>query len=195
MHDIERQQRLLNWLQAEQAIRGRLANPGTITLEQASKLSPKEFFDAIGNGDLPCPPFGDLIDFIPLEWEPGRFLFQGTPDQRHYNPLGRVHGGYAASLLDSCMGCAIHTQLQQGQGYTTLDLRISYLRALTSETGPIRAEGHVVHLGRSTAVAEGRLYDIDDRLYAVGSTTCMILELSHSAPKSISNKTRSVTTI
>ncbi|WP_163341433.1 PaaI family thioesterase, partial [Escherichia coli] len=89
-----------------------------------------------------------------------RFLFQGTPDRRHYNPLGSVHGGYAASLLDSCMGCAIHTRLQAGQGYTTTDLRISYLRALTDKVGPVRAEGRVVHLGRSTAVAEGRLYDV-----------------------------------
>ncbi len=105
-------------------------------------------------------------------------LFQGTPDRRHYNPLGSVHGGYAASLLDSCMGCAIHTRLQAGQGYTTTDLRISYLRALTDKVGPVRAEGRVVHLGRSTAVAEGRLYDVDDRLYAVGSTTCLVLHMA-----------------
>lgn len=104
--------------------------------------------------------------------------FQGTPDRRHYNPLGSVHGGYAASLLDSCMGCAIHTRLQAGQGYTTTDLRISYLRALTDKVGPVRAEGRVVHLGRSTAVAEGRLYDVDDRLYAVGSTTCLVLHMA-----------------
>lgn len=88
-----------------------------------------------------------------------------------------MHGGYAATLLDSCMGCAVHTQLKTGQGYTTMDLRINYVRAITASTGPIRAEGRVVHLGRSTALAEGRLYDVDDRLYAVGSTTCMILDL------------------
>lgn len=88
-----------------------------------------------------------------------------------------MHGGYAATLLDSCMGCAVHTRLQPGQGYTTMDLRISYVRAITSRVGPLRAEGRIVHLGRSTALAEGRLYDVDDRLYAVGSTTCMILDL------------------
>ncbi|MGE8358748.1 PaaI family thioesterase [Pseudomonas sp.] len=175
MNTTTRDEKLAAWLAAEQAMRARLAQPGTLTLAQVSELQPQEFFDGIGNGDLPCPPFGHLVDFIPLEWESGRFVFQGTPDARHYNPLGSIHGGYAATLLDSCMGCAIHTQLKRGQGYTTTDLRISYVRALTSKVGPVRAEGRIVHLGRSTALAEGRIYDVDDRLYAVGSTTCLIL--------------------
>ncbi|WP_068825832.1 PaaI family thioesterase [Pseudomonas sp. BMS12] len=177
MQDQSREERLIAWRQAEQQARTKLAEPGTLPLKQVSTMSAQEFFDRIGNGELPSPPFGHLIDFIPLEWEPGRFLFQGTPDSRHYNPLGSVHGGYAATLLDSCMGCAVHTQLQPGQGYTTLDLRISYVRALTASTGPIRAEGKILHLGRSTALAEGRIYDVDDRLYAVGSTTCMVFDL------------------
>ena len=177
MQTTDREQILANWLEAERNARARLGEPGTLSLKQVSELSAQEFFDRIGSGELPSPPFGHLVDFIPLEWEPGRFLFQGTPDARHYNPLGSVHGGYAATLLDSCMGCAVHTQLKAGQGYTTMDLRISYVRAITASTGPIRAEGRVVHLGRSTALAEGRLYDVDDRLYAVGSTTCMILDL------------------
>lgn len=171
------EQRLHAWQQAEEDARARLGEPGTLSLKQVSELSAQEFFDRIGRGQLPSPPFGHLVDFVPLEWEPGRFLFQGTPDSRHYNPLGTVHGGYAATLLDSCMGCAVHTQLEPGQGYTTLDLRISYVRALTSSTGPVRAEGKVIHLGRSTALAEGRIYDVNDRLYAVGSTTCMIFDL------------------
>ncbi|UVE16310.1 PaaI family thioesterase [Pseudomonas sp. LS44] len=178
MSTSTREDKLASWLAAEQAMRARLAAPGTLSLPQVSELSPQEFFDRIGNGELPCPPFGDLIDFIPLEWASGRFVFQGTPDARHYNPMGSVHGGYAATLLDSCMGCAIHTQLQAGQGYTTTDLRISYVRGLTASTGPVRAEGRIVHIGRSTALAEGRIYDVDDRLYAVGSTTCLILNLS-----------------
>lgn len=177
MQEHSREERLITWQQAEQEARARLAEPGTLSLKQVSALSAQEFFDRIGSGELPSPPFGHLIDFIPLEWESGRFLFQGTPDSRHYNPLGSVHGGYAATLLDSCMGCAVHTQLQPGQGYTTIDLRISYVRALTASTGPIRAEGKIVHLGRSTALAEGRIYDVDDRLYAVGSTTCMVFDL------------------
>lgn len=177
MQDQSREERLIAWRQAEQQARTKLAEPGTLSLKQVSTMSALEFFDRIGNGELPSPAFGHLIDFIPLEWESGRFLFQGTPDSRHYNPLGSVHGGYAATLLDSCMGCAVHTQLQPGQGYTTIDLRISYVRALTASTGPIRAEGKIVHLGRTTALAEGRIYDVDDRLYAVGSTTCMVFDL------------------
>lgn len=172
-----REEKLAAWQAAEQAIRARLAAPGSMSLAQVSELLPLEFFGRIGNGELPSPPFGQLLDFVPLEWEPGRFVFQGTPDARHYNPLGSIHGGYAASLLDSCMGCAIHTRLKRGQGYTTTDLRISYVRALSGKVGPIRAEGRIVHLGRSTALAEGRLYDVDDRLYAVGSTTCLILDM------------------
>ncbi|WP_296217774.1 PaaI family thioesterase [Pseudomonas sp. UBA2684] len=177
MHSPSRDEKLATWLAAEQAMRAKLAAPGTMSLAQVSELQPQAFFDGIGNGELPSPPFGHLLDFIPLEWEAGRFVFQGTPDARHYNPLGSIHGGYAATLLDSCMGCAIHTQLQRGQGYTTTDLRISYVRALSSTVGPIRAEGRIVHVGRSTALAEGRIYDIDDRLYAVGSTTCLILSM------------------
>lgn len=177
MNTPSREEKLAAWLAAEQAIRASLAAPGSMSLAQVSELQPLEFFERIGRGELPSPPFAHLLDFIPLEWEPGRFVFQGSPDGRHYNPLGSVHGGYAATLLDSCMGCAIHSRLKQGQGYTTTDLRVSYVRALSGSVGPIRAEGRIVHLGRSTALAEGRIYDLDDRLYAVGSTTCLILDM------------------
>ncbi len=175
MQPIATQELIALWQAQEQAMRARLAGPGTLTLAQVSALSPSEFFDGIGNGELPSPPIGTLMDFVPIEWGPGLFVFQGTPDERHYNPLGSVHGGYAATLLDSCMGCAIHTRLQQGQGYTTLELRISYVRALSASTGPVRAEGKAIHVGRSTALAEGRIYDAEGKLYATASTTCMIL--------------------
>lgn len=172
-----RDEKLSLWLEEERAIRESLGAAGTMRLADVALLEPREFFEGIGRGDLPCPPIGELMDFTPLRWSPGEFVFQGTPDERHYNPLGSVHGGYAATLLDSCMGCAIHTRLKKGQGYTTLDLRISYVRALSHSVGPVRAEGKVIHIGRSTALAEGRLYDVDDRLYAIGSTTCMILNM------------------
>ncbi|MDY7561379.1 PaaI family thioesterase [Pseudomonas sp. 10B1] len=178
MQILSREEKTAQWLAEEHASRTRLANPGTTSLADVSALTPAEFFNGIGNGELPCPPFGELVDFIPIEWSLGRFVFQGTPSVRHYNPLGTVHGGYAATLLDSCMGCAIHTQLKKGQGYTTLDLRVSFVRAMGSHTGPVRAEGKVIHLGRSTALAEGRLYDVDDRLYATGTTTCMIFDMT-----------------
>lgn len=175
---LSREEKLAQWIAEERDVRARLGAPGSTSMADVSTMWPAEFFEGISSGELPSPPIGDLVDFIPLEWSPGRFVFQGTPDARHYNPLGTVHGGYAATLLDSCMGCAIHTQLKKGQGYTTLDLRISYVRAMGSHTGPVRAEGKVIHVGRSTALAEGRLYDVDDRLYAIGTTTCMIFDLT-----------------
>lgn len=178
MQNLSRDEKLSLWLAEEQAVRARLGAVGTTGLAEVASMEPLEFLDGIGRGDLPCPPIGALMDFVPLRWSPGEFIFQGTPDQRHYNPLGSVHGGYAATLLDSCMGCAIHTRLKKGQGYTTLDLRISYVRALSHSVGPVRAEGTVIHVGRSTALAEGRLYDVDGRLYATGSTTCMILNMN-----------------
>ncbi|MCI8210418.1 thioesterase [Pseudomonas sp. S25] len=178
MSTLSRDEKLSLWLQEEKAIRDRLGAAGTLRMADVAALEPYEFFEGIGRGELPCPPIGELMDFVPLHWSPGEFVFQGTPDERHYNPLGSVHGGYAATLLDSCMGCAIHTRLKKGQGYTTLDLRISYVRALNLAVGPVRAEGKVIHVGRSTALAEGRLYDVDDRLYAIGSTTCMIISMS-----------------
>lgn len=109
MEQPGREDRLNAWIATERAARARLGASGTLELAQVAALSPQEFFDRIGSGQLPCPPYGELVDFVPIEWSEGRFLFQGTPDRRHYNPLGSVHGGYAASLLDSCMGCAIHT--------------------------------------------------------------------------------------
>jgi uncharacterized protein (TIGR00369 family) len=176
MNDAEREARLAAWLSAEEVMRAQLGPVGTVPIADAIAMSPPAFFDAIGRGELPRPPMGELMDFVPVEWASGYFVFQGTPDARHYNPLGSVHGGYAATLLDSCMGCAVHSRLEAGQGYTTTDLRITYIRALRAGVGPVRAEGRVVHVGRSTAVAEGRLYDVEDRLYAIGSTSCLILE-------------------
>lgn len=175
MQTLTRDEKLASWRQAEADKRATLASPGVIGMATVMNMTPAAFFDGIGAGQLPAPPLGALLDFVPIEWGNGFFVFQGTPDTRHYNPLGSVHGGYAATLLDSCIGCAIHTRLAQGQGYTTSDLRVSYLRAMTANTGPVRAEGRVIHLGRSTAVAEGRLFDVDGRLYAIGSATCLIL--------------------
>ena len=178
MHSTARDETLALWHQQEQDVRARLGKAGSMSLAQVSQLSPQAFFDGISNGELPHPPIGELMGFVPISWTSGSFIFQGTPGPQHYNPLGSVHGGYAATLLDTCMGCAVHTQLKQGQGYTTLDLRISYVRALTDKTGPIRAEGTLIHLGRSTALAEGRIYDAEGRLYATGTTTCMILDMN-----------------
>ena len=114
--------------------------------------------------------------------DPGEAEFVCTPGERHTNPLGTVHGGLAATLLDSAMGCAVHTTLEPGIGYTTAELKINYIRAMTPQTGPVHAVGKVVHVGRQMAVAEGRLTGADGRLYATGSTTCLVFPLPPAKP-------------
>ena len=123
-------------------------------------------------------PIADHTGFGLVEVESGRAVFAGTPALRHYNPLGTVHGGYAATLLDSCMGCAVHTALPKGTGYTTLEFKVSLVRPITADTGPVRAEGKLVSGGRRVATAEGRLTDSSGRLLAHATTTCLVFEAS-----------------
>jgi uncharacterized protein (TIGR00369 family) len=132
------------------------------------------FLQAMIDGAMPAPPIAETLGFRLVEVSDGRALFRGTPAFRHYNPIGVVHGGYAATLLDSAVGCAVHATLKKGEGYTTLELKLNLVRAITQETGPVEAEGRIVHRGRSVATAEGYLRDADGRLYAHATTTCMI---------------------
>ena len=104
-------------------------------------------------------------------------MFESIPDRRHYNPIGSVHGGYAATLLDSCMGCAVHTLLAVGEGYTTIEFKVAFTRPMTIETGRVRAVGLAINRGRRTALAEGRLVDARDRLLAHGTSTCLIFPI------------------
>jgi uncharacterized protein (TIGR00369 family) len=106
----------------------------------------------------------------------------GTPGAMHYNPLGVVHGGYAATLLDSACGCAVHASLTGEQAYTTLELKVAFHRAMTSGTGPVRAEGKVLSIGRRVAFAEGRIVDANGRLYATGTSTLLVFERNASRP-------------
>jgi uncharacterized protein (TIGR00369 family) len=122
------------------------------------------------------PPITETLDFDLIEVEEGRAVFEGTPGAHAYNPLGVVHGGYAATLLDSACGCAVHASLTARQAYTTLELKIQYHRALTTETGPVRAEGRVVTFGRRVAFAEGRLIDASGRLYAPATSTLLVFD-------------------
>lgn len=122
-------------------------------------------------------PYGVLVGFRPVAVEEGQVVFEGTPGETHYNPQGIVHGGYAASILDSCMGCAVETMLAAGITYTTVELKINYVRAMTASTGTVRAVGSAIHTGRRMATAEGRLLDTNDKLIAHGSTTCMVMPI------------------
>lgn len=131
---------------------------------------------AIAAGDLPPAPIAELFGFGVVTVEEGRVVFAGTPAAEHYNPIGTVHGGYAATLLDSAMGCAVHTTLPAGSGYTTADLQVKFVRPMTDQTGEVRCEGVVLHAGRRQAIAEGRLVRAaDGKLLAHGTTTCLIL--------------------
>lgn len=125
-------------------------------------------------GELPAPPMARLMDIKLIHVESGHAIFTGTPQEFHYNPLGTVHGGFGATMLDSAMGCAVHSTLAAGDIYTTLEFKINFLRALTHETGEVRGIGRVIHSGRTTAIAEGRIEDASGKLYALATTTCAI---------------------
>lgn len=141
----------------------------------AQTLSGLEHLQRIVAGELPAPPFGSGFGMQPLEVEAGRVVFTATPSREHYNLIGTVHGGYIATLLDSAMGCAVLSNLPAGARWTTLELKINYLRAISAETGVIRCEGTTIHAGRTTALAEGRITDARGKLLAHGTTTCLIM--------------------
>lgn len=138
-------------------------------------MSGIDFLRAIRDGRLPPPPIADLLGFKLVEVEPGHAVFEVTPGEQHYNPIGVVHGGLAMTLLDSAMGCSVQTQMAAGGGYTTLEAKTNLVRAVTEKTGLLRAIGKVVHVGRRMATAEGRLVDTAGKLYAHASTTCIVL--------------------
>jgi len=134
-----------------------------------------QYIQAIFDGELPAPPISLLMGFRGVEAEPGRALFEMEPGPEHYNPIGSVHGGVALTLLDSAMGCAVHTLLDAGVGYTTVEVKTNFVRPITLETGLIRCEGIVLHKGSRVATAEGKLTDSNGKLLAHGTTTCLIL--------------------
>ena len=130
---------------------------------------------AMARGEVPAPPIAELIGMEVVEVEKGRVIFALTPGFQHYNPIGLVHGGITATLLDSAMGCAVHTTLEPGQGYGTLDLSTRFVRPLTADTGRILCEGVVVHRGRSTATTEGRVWaEESGKLLAHGSGSALV---------------------
>jgi uncharacterized protein (TIGR00369 family) len=132
------------------------------------------FLQAIIDGTLPQPPIAELMGFHLIEVEDGRAVFEGVPEFRHYNPIGTVHAGFAATLLDSALGCAIFSTLTKGDAWTTLELKLNLVRPLTKDSGPVRAQGHIIHRGRTVATAQGELKDGAGKLYAHATTTCMI---------------------
>jgi uncharacterized protein (TIGR00369 family) len=136
-----------------------------------------DFLQSVVRGEVSGPPIAHLIGFHLSEVANGRVVFTCEPHESHYNPLGSVHGGVVATLLDSAMGCAVHSTLPAGRFYTTLEIKVNYIRPVGVGNGLVRAIGETIHSGRQTATAEARLVDESGRLYAHGTTTCLVFDL------------------
>ena len=149
---------------------------GTVSADKQKAMSGLEFVQGLVNGTLPLNTMAETLVYDVIEAVSGGVVITAMPNGAHLNPSGTVHGGYAATLLDSCMGLAIRSTLDKGFGSTTLEFKISLQRPITPETGPIRAEGVVLSRGRRIGTAEGRITDGQGRLLAHGTTTCLIFE-------------------
>lgn len=146
-------------------------------LDAASTLSGLEFMTAVFEGKLPSPPIAATMAIAGAEVQEGKAVFVGQPDESLYNPIGVVHGGFAMTILDSAMGCAVHTTLAAGERYTSLETKVNFVRPITKETGPVRCEGTVLHRGGKIATAEGRLVaESSGKLLAHGTTTCLVIQ-------------------
>ncbi|WP_019645059.1 PaaI family thioesterase [Novispirillum itersonii] len=148
---------------------------GVLPLAEISAEDGMTYLNGILEGRHPAPPIARTLGFGLGEISPGHAVFEGTPTEDHYNPIGTVHAGFAATLLDSCMACSVHTTLKAGEAYTTLEFKINLVRAITVKTGPVRAIGTLIHRGSRIATAEGKLVDADGKIYATATTTCMIM--------------------
>lgn len=171
---------LNEWLAREQTLRARQAQH-TAADPDAARLTREtdglQWMQAMMLGQLPGPSIGHTMDFLLVEVGPGRAVFQGTPGQKYFNPMGGVHGGWYATLLDSALGCAVHTRMPAGRGYTTTQLNMNIVKAIGPKVQRVRAIGEVVHCGRQLATAQARLEGPDGTLYAHATTNCLVFEL------------------
>ena len=150
---------------------------GVVPNEAKKSMTGLQLLTGVMEGKLPPPPIQETLKFRLIEVKRGEVVFAGTPTFAFYNPLGSVHGGYTTALLDSCMSCAVHSTLETGYSYATLEVKINFVRAITTETGEVRAEGKVINVGKRIGTAEGRLVDSAGKIYAHGTTTCLIFPL------------------
>ena len=172
--------RLDQWLAQEREVAQRIeagVGCGVARPEQVAGRSGLEVMLAMLRGELPWPPIARTLDFQLMEVEAGRAVFQGTPGPNHLNPMGSVHGGWYATLLDSALGCAVHTMMPPGRGYTTAELGVNLVKSIGPKVQRVRAEGKVLHCGRQLATAEARLFGPDGTLYAHATTTCLVFEM------------------
>ncbi len=147
------------------------------TARAAKRMAGLDFLLAMRDGRVPAAPIADLVGLSIGAVEAGRVAMRLVPAEYHYNPIGTMHGGILATLLDSVLGCAVHTTLPAGRGYTSLEIKVNYVRAVTEASGELSAEGVVVHGGRRSAVAEAKVVDARGRLCATASTTCLVFDL------------------
>jgi uncharacterized protein (TIGR00369 family) len=147
-----------------------------IGAETSKTMTGLDYLRAIERGDIPPPPIAKLLGFRLKRVDLGEAVFELEPGEHHYNPIGMVHGGVASTLLDSAMGCAVHSTLPAGTGYSTIELKINFIRPLSSKTGKVLCEARVIHTGGRIATAEGKLVDKDSKLYAHATTTCIIFD-------------------
>jgi len=168
------------WRLEGEATKARLSNArgaGVARPDEVRALSGLQVMQGMLRGELPYPHIADTMDFLLLEVAEGRAVFQGLPQTMHLNPMGTVHGGWYATLLDSAVGCAVHTTMPPGRAYTTAELSVNLVRGAVPGREPLRAIGAVLHSGRQLATAEGRIVDAAGRLYAHATTTCLVFEL------------------
>jgi uncharacterized protein (TIGR00369 family) len=148
-----------------------------LTADASRTMSGLEFIRGLRDGTVSPAPIAALVGLSIADVEAGRVVMRLTPAEYHYNPIGTMHGGILATLLDSVMGCAVHTKLPEGLGYTSLEIKVNYVRAVTIASGELSAEGNAIHVGRRSAVAEAKVLDAKGRLCAVASTTCLVFDL------------------
>lgn len=151
---------------------------GTLPIDEVFGQPGLAFFEGVIAGQYPMPPIAAVVPMRPVEATEGRIVFTAKPEARFMNPVGSIHAGYTATLLDTAMACAVHTTMAAGEGYTTLEIKCTLHRALQPDTGEIRVEGTVISRGRRVAASEARLIDGRGRLLASGSSTCMVFPLS-----------------
>lgn len=169
------------WLAREREVRAgfeRGVGAGFTQMQEVAHLSGLQVMQAMLRGELPHARIGKTLDFLPIDISQGRAVFQGRPGPDHTNPMGGIHGGWYSTLLDSALGCAVHTMLPAGRGYTTAELSVNIVKAIGLKVSRVRAEGTVLHCGRQLATAEGRLFGPDGTLYAHATTTCLVFELA-----------------
>jgi uncharacterized protein (TIGR00369 family) len=156
---------------------------GTIPHGDLAAYSGLELLQRIVDGKYPAPPMAALMNFALSEVSEGNAVFHGMPGERHLNPLGGVHGGWAATLLDSALGCAIQTTLEKGEAYATVEFKVNLVRPITPKTGEVVCEGRVVHRGKTLAVSEATLKDMNGKLLALGTETCSIFPVANLAAR------------